>query len=225
MRKPRVIIFDDDAMLLEILEFYFDKWGFEVFLHQGPEVCMSDGTGGSCKSLSSCADLMLSDFRMPRITGLELFQLQEQRGCKIDRKMKAIMSGNTDEALLRQCKDAGYRFFQKPFHSSDIYSWVSECEKNFDLSKQLGGKKPNKRYVLRQNIEFCINPPLQNEIFIGITINKSIDGLCLRVLNPLQAGQEITILKGLDGPNLDGTVVWCKKVGENAYHAGLHLKG
>jgi len=225
LRKPRVIIFDDDAILLEILEFYFDKWGYEVFIHQSPLVCLFNGSAGSCKSLASCADLMIADFRLPQITGLELFQLQEQRGCRVDRKMKAIMSGYADAALLRQCKDSGYRLFQKPFYTSAIYSWVSECEKNFDLSKQLGGIKPNKRYDFRRNIEFCLNPSLPEEIFIGFTVNKSINGLGLRVFNPLYAGQEITILKGLGNQKLNGTVVWCTKVGEHAYRAGLHLKG
>jgi FixJ family two-component response regulator len=225
LRKPRVIIFDDDAILLGRLKFYFDKWGYEVFLHQSPLVCLFNGSTGSCKSLASCSDLMISDFRLPQITGLELFQLQEQGGCRVDRKMKAIMSDSADEALLRKCKDSGYRFFQKPFYTSEIYSWVSECEKNFDLSKQLGGKKPNKRHDFRRNIEYCLNSSLTDEIFLGFTVNKSIDGLGIRIFNPLYAGQEITILKGLDSQKLNGTVVWCTKVGEHAYRAGLHLKG
>jgi len=225
LRKPRVIIFDDDAMLLEMLEFYFEKWGYEVFLNQNPLVCLFDGSAGSCKSLTACADLMISDFRMPQITGLELFQLQEQRGCGVDRKMKAIMSGYAEEALLRQCKDSGYRFFEKPFYFSELYNWASECENNFDLSKQLAGGKPNKRHDFRRNIEYCLNASCPRKKFIAFTVNKSIDGLGLWVFNPLYAGQEITILKGLGGTNLNGTVVWCTKLGERTYRAGLRLKG
>jgi hypothetical protein len=211
-------------MLLALLSFHFDKWGYEVFSHQSPLVCLFNGSAGSCKSLASCADLMISDFEMPQITGIELYQLQEQRGCRVDRKMKAIMSGNTDGTFLRQCKDLGYRFFEKPFYSSEIYSWVSECEKNFDLSKQLAGKKPDKRHDFRRDIEYCLNASCPHEKFIGFTVNKSIDGLGLRVFNPLYAGQEITILSGLETPNLNGTVIWCNKVGERAYRAGLRLR-
>lgn len=225
MRKPRVIIFDDDAMLLELLEFYFDKWGYEVFSYQTPVVCLFNSSAGSCEGLASCADLVISDFQMPQMTGIELFQLQEQRGCKINRRMKAIMSGHADGALLKQCKDLGYKFFEKPFYSSELYSWISECEKNFDLSKQLVGKKPNKRYDFKRNIEYCLKPSCPHEKFIGFTVNKSIDGLGLRVFNPLYAGQEITILNGLEVPNLNGTVVWCNQVGERTYRAGLRLKG
>ncbi len=143
----------------------------------------------------------------------------------VDRKRKAIMSGFADEELLRQCKVSGYRFFQKPFYSSNIHDWVSESEKHFDLSKELGGKMPNKRYDFRRNIEYCIDASCPDEKFSGFTVNKSIDGLGLRIFNPLRSGQEIRIINGLEGPKLHGTVVWCTKVGEHAYRAGLRLKG
>jgi CheY-like chemotaxis protein len=224
MRKPRVIIFDDEPTLLELLELCFAKWGYEVFSYRTPVVCPLNGSSaGSCESHAPCADLVISDFQMPLMTGIELFQLQAQRGCKVHKKMKAIMSGRSDGGLLTQCEDLGYRFFEKPFSCSDLTEWLSECEKNFDLSKQLGGKITNRRYDFRQDIEYCLNASGPHEKFIGLTVNKSADGLGLRVFNPLYAGQEITILNGLEVPNLNGTVVWCNKVGENAYSAGLRL--
>ena len=224
MRKPRVMIFDDEPMLLELLEFYFDKWGYEVLSYQTPVDCpFNRSSVGSCGNVVPCADLMISDFRMPQMTGIELFQAQEQRGCKIDKKMKAIMSGLSDGELSTRCEDLGHKFFQKPFNCSEIHGWLSECEKKFDLSRQLVGKKPHIRYDFKQNIEYCLKVPGPHEKHIGFTVNKSMDGLGLRVFNPLYAGQEITILNGLEVPKLSGTVVWCNKVGENAYSAGLRL--
>jgi len=159
MRRPRVIIFDDEAILLELLGFCFAKWGYEVFSYRTPMVCPFSGrSSGSCAGSSECrvpcADLVISDFKMPQMTGIELFQLQAQKGCRIDNKMKAIMSGCTDAKLLKQCEDSGYRFFEKPFECSDLTGWLSECEKHFDLSKQLGGKKADKRSDFKQDIEY-----------------------------------------------------------------------
>ena len=224
MRKPRVMIFDDEPTLLELLELCFAKWGYEVFSYQSPVVCPLNGSSaGSCECLAPCADLVISDFQMPQMTGLELFHLQEQKGCKVDKKMRAIMSGHSDGELLKHCEDLGYRFFEKPFSCSDLSDWLSECEGNFDLSKQLGGKNTNRRYDVKQDIEYCLNASGQDEKYIGVTVNKSTAGLGLRVFNPLYAGQEITILNGLEVQNLNGTVVWCNKVSENSYTAGLRL--
>ena len=92
---------------------------------------------------------------MPQMTGIELFQLQAQRGCKIDRKMKAIMSGRTDAKFLKQCEDLGYRFFEKPFECSDLTEWLGECEKHFDLSRPLVGEEADRRFDFKQDIEYC----------------------------------------------------------------------
>jgi len=88
----------------------------------------------------------------------------------------------------------------------------------------LVGKKPNKRHNFVQDIEYCLNASRPHEKRIGFTVNKSIDGLGLRVFNPLHAGQEITILNGLEASRLNGTVIWCNQVGESTYRAGLRLK-
>src|SRR5574340_405418 len=157
MRKPRVIIFDDEPVLLELLEFCFVKWGYEVFSYRNPVACpINSSSCASCRECPSlCADLVISDFQMPQMTGIELFQLQEQRGCRIDRKMKAIMSGHTDAELLKQCGDLGYRFFEKPFDCSDFKDWRSECERHFDLSRPLGGEITGKPCAFKQETEYC----------------------------------------------------------------------
>ena len=156
MRKPRVMIFDDEPTLLELLELCFAKWGFEVFSYRTPVVCPLNGSSsGSCESLAPCADLVISDFQMPKMTGMELFKFQAQKGCKIGREMKAIMSGRTDANLLTQCKDLGYRFFEKPIDCSDLTAWISGCGEYFDLSRPLGGKKADRGCDFKQDIESC----------------------------------------------------------------------
>ena len=230
MRKPRVIIFDDEPTLLELLELCFTRWGYEVFSYRTPVVCPLNGNGsgsgtsaGTCQSNAPCADLVISDFQMPHMTGLKLFQLQAERGCKVEKKMKAIMSGHSEGELLTQCEDLGYRFFEKPFSCSDLTDWLSDCEKNFDLSRQLAGKITSRRHDFKKDIEYCLNGSGPDEKLIGFTVNKSTDGLGIRIFNPLYAGQEIIILDGSGAPNLNGTIVWCNKVAENAYAAGLRL--
>jgi CheY-like chemotaxis protein len=225
MRKPRVMIFDDDPMFLELLHIFFSKSGYEIFSYGAPVVCPLDENaidGREC--LAPCADLVMSDFQMRKMTGLELFQRQARRGCLIDKKMKAIISGYSGGELAAQCEESGCKFFNKPFSRKELSVWLNERQQYFDLSRQLGGKKINKRYSFKQYIEYQLNTFDPDKKYTGFTLNKSIDGLGLKVSNPLYAGQKITIIiNGLEISPLNGTVVWCSKVGENAYRAGLRL--
>jgi len=115
MRKPRAIIYDDESMILEVLEQFFARRGYEVFLYGSPVVCPYENLFDSCSDLPRCADIIISDYNMPDMTGIELFQRQLSRGCKTDIKMKAIITGSCNEAILKHCKDLGCRYFQKPF--------------------------------------------------------------------------------------------------------------
>jgi len=157
------------------------------------------------------------------MTGIELLQGQSKLGCKLEMKFKAIMSGYSDNSVISQCDEMGCKFFQKPVTFSQLSGWLSECEKLFDLSQQSGGKRINIRYEYIQAIEYCLHPVDKAEKLVGITVNKSNSGLGLRVFNPLSVGQNVTITGGLEVPPLQGTVMWCSKLSENIYRAGLHL--
>jgi CheY-like chemotaxis protein len=224
MRKPRAIIYDDDAMILELMKLYFARRGYEVFLYSSPVVCpFHKSPTDSCENPCPCADILISDFKMPGMTGIELLQGQSKLGCKLEMKFKAIMTGYSDNSVISQCADMGCKFFQKPVTFSQLSGWLSECEKLFDLSPQSGGKRINIRYECIQAIEYCLHPADNPEKLIGITVNKSNNGLGLRVFNPLPVGQNVTITRGLEVPPLQGTVMWCSKWSENMYRAGLHL--
>jgi CheY-like chemotaxis protein len=111
MRKPRVIIYDDDVIILNMLELFFTKKGYEVLKYSSPAVCPFNYLAESCKNLNPCADVIISDYKMPGMTGAELFQRQAERGCRVDNKAKAIISGYADEEILTMCEDSGFRFF------------------------------------------------------------------------------------------------------------------
>ena len=141
MRKPRVILCDDDVIILNMLELFFKKRGYEVLRYSSPVVCQFKYLADSCKNLGPCADVIISDYKMPGMTGLELFQRQSEIGCKADCKMKAIMTGYADEDIVKMCKDSGYRYFHKPFTLSELSGWLSQCEKLLDLSQQLNDRR------------------------------------------------------------------------------------
>jgi len=132
------MLYDDDQIVLDMLKLFFVRRGYEVFDYIEPVVCpLKKNPDERCDNFHPCADVIISDYQMPKMTGLELLQKQSKKGCKVDIKMKAIMSGNSDEKIIAKCNDLGYCFFQKPFTFSKLSIWLSEQEKFFDLSQQL----------------------------------------------------------------------------------------
>lgn len=224
MRKPRVIIYDDDAMILEMLGLFFTRKGYEIYSYSSPRVCpRNEDLSDSCENLYPCADIVIADYKMPKMTGTELLQRQLKRGCKVDTKMKAIISGYADEELVARCRDLGCSFFEKPFSLPELSLWLSECEKHFDLSQPLNDRRANSRYPFKQDIEFCLHAASSQEKLIGIAFDKSDAGLGLRVSSRLPVGAEVEIIRGLEVPQQRGVVQWCSRQSENSYRAGLHL--
>ena len=71
------------------------------------------------------------------MTGLELLQIQQQRGCKLDVKQKAVISGDIESENKKLIQEMGISFFQKPLIIPEFSEWLSECEKRIDLSVPL----------------------------------------------------------------------------------------
>ena len=138
MRKPRAIIYDDEIVIVQMLERYFSKRGYEVLSYTEPNVCpLYEKCADSCTELNPCGDIVLTDLRMPKMTGIELLQRQAQRGCKIDTRNKAIMSAQFADEDERRIAGLDCSLFEKPFQLAVISNWINECEKRFDLSRPL----------------------------------------------------------------------------------------
>lgn len=76
---------------------------------------------------SGCPDLIVSDFTMPVVSGVELLESTIKKGCRC--RHFAIISGNdiTEMNLIRMAK-YGTRFFTKPLDLDDFYDWLDIVE-------------------------------------------------------------------------------------------------
>lgn len=138
MRKARVIIFDDDLFILDILERNFLKRGYEVLTYNDPTTCpIYLDHNATCENKYPCADILITDYLMPRMNGVEFLKYQSQRGCKLDIKNKLIISGVILDENVSEFKELGCHFVRKPFKFSELTEWLAECEKQMDLSLPL----------------------------------------------------------------------------------------
>jgi CheY-like chemotaxis protein len=100
MSRKRVLIVDDDAPFLELLQLYFAKANFDVIL-------ASNGAD-ALKILfeSEPPDLVLSDFMMPEVNGIELVRHLKANAKLFDTPV-ALMSSNVDTEFRKRALDLG----------------------------------------------------------------------------------------------------------------------
>jgi len=139
MRQRRAIVFDDDPIILDLFKQYFQFKGYEVFAFSEPFICTLPCVDAiSCPDNASCADLMVIDYMMPQMTGLQMLVEQKKRNCRLPMDRKALISGYLDSQDLRIIGTLGCAFFPKPLSLARFSDWVAACEKTMDLSQPLG---------------------------------------------------------------------------------------
>ena len=132
----------DEIVILNLLERYFSRRGYEVLTFTEPNVCpIYEDSTAICMNKKPCGDIILVDFKMPRMNGIELLEYQDKQGCKLDIGNKAVISGYMEDEYLPKVSDIGCAFFKKPFNFADLSIWLDKREKNIDFSQPVGIKR------------------------------------------------------------------------------------
>jgi CheY-like chemotaxis protein len=138
VRKPRAIVCDDDDVILAVFRHILEQSGYEVLTADTPLTCaFYREHSDSCPQHNRCTDVLVTDYAMPGMTGLQLIEMQHHGGCKLTSKNKALMTGGEDSGLQERAAALGCYFFTKPVIISTFLAWLKECEERYDLSEPL----------------------------------------------------------------------------------------
>ncbi len=220
MRKIRINIFDDDATNLKLFSTIMSARNYEVYAYDRAVACpVYKDQAEECSRLRPCADIILTDNQMPRMTGIEMLLDQARRGCRIDIRNKAVASADFDHDQRKIIEGLGCAVFDKPFRLDDIVTWHDDCERRIDLSMPLGIIRKGNRFPV--DIEMAYATDADEKIYKGATMNFSDFGLCLRTDALLGEEQSIEIKSDLPNGCKRATVRWVTKTQGDAYLAGL----
>lgn len=110
-QKPSVLVVDDESSILDTLRILLRKEGFEVTTAQG-------GKAGLEQIRSGNHDIVLTDVRMPQVTGLDVLQAAKEQ----DSMTPVILM--TAQASLQSAVAAvnagAFYYIQKPFSNDEL---------------------------------------------------------------------------------------------------------
>lgn len=129
--KLKILVLDSDASMRDLLRIFLRGFGHDITTFKDPSACpiFHDllNKNCCCPSETPCADVVIADMELPKISAFEFFRLQRERGCKALDANKAVMSCSVNQAVVSAMENFGCHHITKPFHLIEIKEWVEEC--------------------------------------------------------------------------------------------------
>lgn len=117
----RILVVEDEPLIRQLLTTALGVRGHTV------ETC-GNGEEALGRLPKGSYDVLLTDYRMPKMTGLQL--IEAVRGGK-GKIATILMSSNTLEELALTARDLeGIQFLRKPFGISELYAAVQRALKS-----------------------------------------------------------------------------------------------
>ncbi|WP_298200196.1 response regulator [Desulfosporosinus sp.] len=121
----RIVVIDDDPIILGLLRDYLEQEGFFVFT-------ASNATDGMRLIEIQAPDLVLLDWMLPGITGIEICKYL-RRSSSVPIIMLTGRSGESDRVLALEAGVDDY--LTKPFSLTELGARIRSVLRRFDLSK------------------------------------------------------------------------------------------
>jgi two-component system response regulator HydG len=140
-----LLVADDDPGLRESLQRTLNRAGYKVTL-------ASDGRAALEQLQSGGIDLVLTDLKMPGLTGLEL--LRAIKAIPMDLDVILLTAFGTVEEAVSAMKDGAYDFITKPFRGEQLLKVVAKAlerraliEQNKALRQQIENLRGKPQYI------------------------------------------------------------------------------
>ena len=108
----KATVFEDEDSIRTMVGQLLEEHGYAVQTYDSPIRA----------ERSSEPDLIVSDIRMPEMTGIEYVRQLRSNGCRV--RHIALMSGDWHIKDLREAEFLGCKVFHKPFPMRDLSAWV-----------------------------------------------------------------------------------------------------
>ncbi|MCE5249368.1 response regulator [bacterium] len=101
-----ILVIDDDIRSLEIMSFAFDLLGLPHQAFSDPREAVEAYKRGNF-------DVVVSDFSMPEMTGLDVFRTVKEHDPQV--KVIILTGYPFETTAMKEIREKAYAFFHKPF--------------------------------------------------------------------------------------------------------------
>jgi DNA-binding NtrC family response regulator len=197
MRRPHLLIVDDEPDLRWVLRGLFEDEGFEV-----DEA--ADGDEALQRVEQHAPDVVLSDMRMPRLPGLEL--LRQLRACAPDVPVILLSAVEDLATAVDAIKEGAFDYQAKPFDGPRLLLTVRRAAEQRALRAEVqqlrstlpgaqvdfGPSRPAQE--LRRTVELVAPQTTLSVLLTGESgTGKEVVARAIHALSPLQAGPFVAV--------------------------------
>ena len=146
----RVFLFEDEHLFPSPQQKALTESGFEVYPFSTPALC-PHATESACQCPEGllCADAIITDVNMPRISGLDFVGRQQKRGCRCNNYGVISAKWSGDDLSLAEV--LGCTAFKKPVDPREVAAWLQGVAKGIDPGRELSDTF---RQYLPENIAY-----------------------------------------------------------------------
>src|SRR6185369_3594816 len=152
----KVMVIDDERAILDTVEILLRGEGFEPFVLQSGKEALD-------QMHELAPDIVLTDIRMPGVTGLDVLEAVRQR----DPEVPVILM--TAQASLQSAVKAvnagAFYYLQKPFSNADL---VALCRRAAEVRYLSRENKALKKEIRRRDHSSAVRPIGRNRGFLEI---------------------------------------------------------
>jgi len=154
--RPNILIIDDESGILETLSILLKNSGFEVETAQG-------GKAGLETLKSSVPDIVLTDIRMPQVSGIDILDAARD----LDPEMPVILmtAQATLQSAIQAVNQGGFYYIQKPFANDDL---LAICRRAAEYRALRSENKHLKREIRRREKSDSVKPLGKAKSFLEV---------------------------------------------------------
>jgi DNA-binding NtrC family response regulator len=144
--SPAILIVDDEQGILDTLRILLKNEGFDVVTAQG-------GKAGMEQLKASAPDIVLTDIKMPGVTGLEILAAVKEQDPETP---VILMTAQASlQSAIQAVNEGAFHYVQKPFSNDEI---VALCRRAAEVRRLKAENKHLKQEIRRRERSSVVRP-------------------------------------------------------------------